>query len=113
MTRIAVNKAIDYTRKAHRQREVATACMEELFIDLSYYTYHLDQPIIKQEQRDFVTKLLGSVPLSYRNIMKDYYMEEKSHRQIAEEYGIEVRSVESKLYRAKKWLREHWKEEDF
>ncbi|WP_318285104.1 hypothetical protein [Peribacillus simplex] len=40
-------------------------------------------------------------------------MKEKTFKQIAEEQQIQVKSVEVKLYRARNWMRKHWKEEDF
>jgi RNA polymerase sigma factor (sigma-70 family) len=113
MTRIAVNRAIDYKRKA-RQRK------ENLYDDFPDHpppnpalVQQIEQSVMREERRSLVHKCLAEMPGNYHEVVIAYYIEEKTYQQIATEQGIELKTVESKLYRAKKWLRKHWKEEDF
>lgn len=117
MSRIAINKAIDHRRKMTRQREQAQLHQDQLAPtqDIDYASDYpvVEQAILAQETRDFVQNQLQTVPDNYREVVVDYYFKEKSYQDIAEEQGISTKTVESKLYRAKKWIRNRWKEEDF
>ncbi|MCR8645142.1 sigma-70 family RNA polymerase sigma factor [Paenibacillus sp. N1-5-1-14] len=117
MSRIAINKAIDHRRKLLRAREQAIIHQEQLARaqDTSVFSPHtvVEQAIHVQETREYVHEQLQTVPDNYREVVVDYYFKEKSYQEIADEQGISTKTVESKLYRAKKWIRNRWKEEDF
>jgi RNA polymerase sigma factor (sigma-70 family) len=107
MTRIAVNYAIDVKRKMQRQRE------EMLEVIETEANESVEFPIIQKEERERIRQRLEEIPPNYREVIYAYYIDEKSYQQIAKEQNIEVKTVETKLYRARNWLRKHWKEEDF
>ena len=69
--------------------------------------------MLTKEQKNRIRQKLDELPEKYRNVIYDYYILEKSYRQIAEEQQIQVKSVEARLYRARLWMKKHWKEEDF
>lgn len=71
------------------------------------------QPILRNELQELVRMRLGEMPEAYRVLIKDYYIEGKSYKQIAEERHMEVKTVGIKLYRARNWMRKHWKEAEF
>lgn len=52
------------------------------------------------------------MPEAYRDVVVAFYIEEKSYQQIALEQKLALKTVESKLYRAKQYMRRTWKEED-
>jgi RNA polymerase sigma factor (sigma-70 family) len=56
---------------------------------------------------------VNSLPNNYREVIIAYYIEEKSYQQIALEQGVELKTVASKLHRAKLWMKKHWKEDDY
>ena len=45
---------------------------------------------------------------SYSRVLMRYYFEHQSYQQIAREEGISLKTVESRLYRARKILRKRW-----
>jgi RNA polymerase sigma factor (sigma-70 family) len=111
MARIAVNKAIDFKRKQQRTK-----------VELLETYDHLPDPedpgnietaLIIKEKRKLVLRRMNQLPENYRRVINSYYMEEKSYKEIASEQGVEAKTIETKLYRARKWIQRHWKEDDF
>jgi RNA polymerase sigma factor (sigma-70 family) len=112
MTRIAVNKAIDCKRALERKREQLTDQMEELITEAASPTLVEDEVMHAQLQQR-VKDYLHEMPDNYRQVVVAFYIEDKSYQEIAAEQGIALKTVESKLYRAKQWIRKHWKEEEW
>ncbi len=112
MTRIAVNKAIDFRRRAVKKREQPVDTFEEAWPE-TMPSADVEHSVIRKEYNAYVMKRLQELPENYRDVVCAYYIEDKSYQEIAEEMGIALKSVESRLYRAKKWIHKHWKEEDF
>jgi RNA polymerase sigma factor (sigma-70 family) len=114
ISRVAVNQAIDFQRKRYRH-------LEKLYGDatpeLNSATYPIINPnellLLRKEKKELIQENVARLPENYREIIIAFYIEEKSYQQIALEQEISLKTVESKLYRAKKWLKTHWKEEDF
>lgn len=111
MTRIAVNHAIDVKRKQVRRREeVVDALVQEA---LATPRDSVEKEIIEQDQRRLVRKKLNEVPENYREVIYGFYIAEKSYQQMAEEQNVQVKTIETKLYRARSWMKKNWKEDDF
>ena len=111
MTRIAVNHAIDVKRKRDRRREDVTDTVEyEL---LTPQSVSLETEVLNQERKSLVHQKLDELPENYRNVTYEFYIAEKSYQQIAEEQQVQVKTIEMKLYRARIWMKKHWKEDDF
>ncbi|MFE4351725.1 sigma-70 family RNA polymerase sigma factor [Peribacillus butanolivorans] len=111
ITRIAVNHAIDLKRKRERQKEESHEVQpSEAHLGLSD---DVEAVFFRNEKRKQVFRKLNDLPEGYRDVVYGYYIQEKTFQQIAEEQQIQVKSVEVKLYRARNWMRKHWKEEDF
>lgn len=108
VTRIAVNHAIDCKRKVGRKRAELTAELPEKEIRDS-----VEARLLKKEQKELVQKHLEDVPDSYRRVIEGFYIEDKTYQQLAIEEEVQVKTIEMKLYRARRWIRKHWKEEDF
>jgi RNA polymerase sigma factor (sigma-70 family) len=108
MTRIAVNHAIDCKRRQARQRE---DLVDELPLKESRDA--VERRLLKKEQKQLVLRHLEEVPESYREVIEGFYIKEKSYQQLANEQHVQVKTIETKLYRARLWMRKHWKEEDF
>jgi RNA polymerase sigma factor (sigma-70 family) len=111
ITRIAVNRAIDFKRSKARRPE-------ELSIPDSAQEQPAGMPAaetiaMEREDRRRVRGLVDRLPDNYREVVTAYYMEDKSYEQIAAETGLERKSVESRLYRARSWIKRHWRKEDF
>ena len=70
-------------------------------------------PLLRKEQRDVVRDRINELPENYRDVIYAYYITEKNYRQIADEQQVEIKTIETKLYRARNWMKKHWKEDDF
>lgn len=117
ITRIAVNRAIDHKRSRARKPEqlVDEVSFEEKPPDQAQ-TMSMpaaEQLTIEAEDKRLVQERIASMPGNYREVINAYYMEEKTYEQIAAETGLERKSVESRLYRARNWMKRHWRKEDF
>ncbi len=111
ITRIAVNHAIDLKRKRDRRKEdVKDAVEYELLSPLSV---SLETEVLNQERKRLVHKKLYELPENYRKVTYEFYIAEKSYQQIAAEQNVQVKTIEMKLYRARIWMKKHWKEDDF
>ncbi|MNO61398.1 ECF RNA polymerase sigma factor SigE [compost metagenome] len=111
MTRIALNKAIDLKRKRDRRREER---WDPIDVELQVTD---DRPEIVQEIMDVERNVelrnkIAALPPGHRSIVSSFYLQGKSYEEIASELHVTVKTVESKLYRARAWMREHWKEEE-
>lgn len=126
ISRITVNKAIDYKRKKVRQLEAAIqpwphadieegsaqgACAVEQ--PLIQSSYDVLTEVLDHERKQQLQAELERIPPLHRAMVQAFYLEEKSYDQIAAEQHITLKTVESRLYRARQWLRSHWKEEDW
>lgn len=108
LTRIAVNYAIDLKRKAASRKEQ----LQEAEIEQAD-KQAVEEEFLRNETREIIQERLRDVPDNYRDVIVAFYLEEKSYQEIATEQQLEVKTIETKLYRARKWLQKHWKEEDF
>lgn len=112
ITRIAVNHAIDMKRKKTRRQE-------ESVIEFQPEFHHTGKAetaeviVLKKEQKIFFEKRLGEIPDNYRDVIEGFYIKEKSYYELAEEQQVQVKTIETKLYRARQWMKKHWKEDDF
>ncbi|WP_201305399.1 RNA polymerase sigma factor [Paenibacillus puerhi] len=112
ITRIAINKAIDHRRSRERKKEELTAEWGELEPVAAARSNIVEEAVLDREQREKLRNYVDQLPEHYRQVVYAFYMEEKSYQQIAQEQQIALKTVESKLYRAKQYLRNAWKEED-
>lgn len=111
MTRIAVNYAIDVRRKRARQQEDMVESFD--YVVLSTDPHNIEKQVITEERRQFIHKKIQTLPENYREVIYGFYIEEKSYQQMAEEQNVQVKTIETKLYRARQWMKKHWKEDDF
>jgi RNA polymerase sigma factor (sigma-70 family) len=92
--KIAFNKAIDYQ----------STLMDGSSSDLKDFW--------RNEDYKRVLSLCNNLPEIYKTIINKYYIQEKCYSDIALEERISIKTVESRLYRARKLLREKWEVED-
>lgn len=111
ITRIAVNHAIDVKRKQNRRSEevVGDLVQNELFSPVD----SVEHKVIVREKKQKVHDKLDELPENYRDVIYGYYIAEKSYQQMAIEQNVQVKTIEMKLYRARNWMKKHWKEDDF
>lgn len=111
MTRIAVNHSIDMKRKQARRREdMVESALNDRFAS---EREQVETAVMKKEQRLLVLQRLDELPDNYRKVIYDFYIQEKTYQQMAEEQQVQLKTIETRIYRARIWMKKHWKEEDF
>lgn len=111
MTRIAVNHAIDVKRKlARRKEEVIEGLGQQA---LGTPKDSVEKELMENERRRLIRNRLEELPENYREVIYGFYIAEKSYQQMAEEQQVQVKTIETKLYRARHWMKKNWKEDDF
>lgn len=108
LSRIAMNKAIDAKRKKSRQKE-------ELNLETRKNSggQSAEEEWLRMEKVHSVSRSIKRLPNNYQGVVEAYYIEGKSYTQIACEYELEEKTVEMRLYRARKWMKQNWKEDEF
>lgn len=109
--RIAVNHAIDVKRKRDRRQEDTLETVDYDF--QGSQSDSVEAEVINKERRILVHQKLNELPANYRSVIYDFYIAEKSYQQMAEEQNVGIKTIETKLYRARLWMKKHWKEDDF
>ena len=87
ISRIATNKCLDYLKNAARRSEPK----EDIYFE----------EIKDQEAKQFVLKICEQIKPPYDKIAREHFYEEKSAREIAEESGKNLKTVQTQIYRAK------------
>ena len=106
--RLTLNTVSDYNRVNRRQPVMAV-------IDTvrGWLSEQRDQPeaqAIRQEERETVVKLLRGLPVKYRDILYLSHYRYLSYQEIAELLSLPVKTVETRLYRARKLMKQQWLE---
>ena len=124
ITRIAVNRAIDFKRSKARRPEQLMEQLEDAGAGSRVSSVSggmlnaapapaAEEIALSKADRQLIHDHVEHLPRGYREVVTAFYIDEKSYEQIAEETGLERKSVESKLYRARGWMRRNWRKEDF
>lgn len=108
--RITTNKAIDWKRKKQRSVQGNELSDIDLGKPLVDSLPNPEEAFISKEREVYIRELCGNLPGRYRTVLIKYHFQDKSYQQIAREEGISVKTVETRLYRARKHLRQLWKE---
>lgn len=56
----------------------------------------------KEGIRDYVVSILASMPDNFSEALRKFFIEEKSQKEIADEEGISVEAIKTRIHRAKK-----------
>ncbi|KQO13830.1 RNA polymerase subunit sigma [Paenibacillus sp. Leaf72] len=115
VTRIAVNRAIDWKRSKARKPEELSEYVDNLGpgTDGQGTAMPAERAAIEREEKRYIREQVEQLPDNYREVVNAYYIEQKSYEEISSSTGLERKSVESRLYRARNWIKRHWRREDF
>jgi RNA polymerase sigma factor (sigma-70 family) len=95
--KVAVNKSLDYLRKKK---------YETLSDDLSYIVVYDDSEYKEDEYRLVViNSLIDKLSDHYKDVFKLYYIDELSHKEIAEKLSINIGTSKSNLFKARNKIR--------
>jgi RNA polymerase sigma factor (sigma-70 family) len=112
LSRIALHKALDIKRKQDR-RPAELIDVAQSLVQLPSRDEDVLARLIREEQIKELSQKIAQLPQQHRDIIQAYYMQGKTYDQIAEETQVALKTVESRLYRARLWIRNHWKEEEW
>lgn len=107
--KIATNKAIDWKRKSRLENEGKVVYLEDIE-EISTDKNSIQDELIKKENTKELLELCNKLPGIYSNVLIKFYIQSKSYNEISKEDGISVKTVESRLYRAKHAIRKQWRE---
>lgn len=99
LSRVMANQALEWIRK-HKKMEMNEG--EEVL-------GKIEEPLaaeVEQIPQQVIMKFIQELPEGYRVVFNMFVIEEKSHREIAEELGIKEKSSSSQLLRARRILAE-------
>jgi RNA polymerase sigma factor (sigma-70 family) len=108
LSRIAVHKAVDWQRRQERRRREIPAA--EPGAQKPAAVRSAEEEYFQREDKTRLAAALNNLSPPYRLTLTGYFLEGKSYRQLADEAGVTVKTVESRLYRARRILKEQLKE---
>lgn len=111
--KIAANKSIDWIRrKKTKFREETVENATDLIDSTASYKDNPEMSVVDKERKEVLTRALNNMPEIYRAVIEKFYFQEKSYEMIAKEEDVPIKTIASRLYRAKILLKEKWREEN-
>jgi len=101
---VARNAALDSAREVSRNRAVAQPLADDVATSATSKTPA--DALIGEEQKELMLTAIQSLPVLYREPFVLRHLEEWSYREIGELLGLPVNTVETRLVRARRLLRE-------
>lgn len=107
--KIVLNKTLDWKRSHSKFNQQEP-------LNIGYLTDESesrapDLLLIKNENKDQLREICRQLPRIYGEIIQEYYFESRSYAEIAKRGGVSIKTVESRLYRARSMIKQKWKEE--
>ena len=102
--RVTFNLCTDWLRR-NRRADRRAAAIEEA-AEVADGRVNLEERILETEQRDKVRRALDRLDERYRSVVVLLYYQKMSYEQIAAVLQLRVKTVETRLYRARKMLRQ-------
>lgn len=110
--RITTNKSIDWLRKKKAKFKDEALEDDHLEILTSDQKDNPEFHFLERERQEELQIALNSIPEIYSITLKKFYFEDKSYEEIAKEENVTIKTIASRLYRAKILLKEKWRKED-
>lgn len=104
--RIATNTSLDILRKNSSSKNLEVTFIENIN-DVGNDLEPIDEIILK-EDKNRLTDILEELPPIYRQVIEMHYLKEMTYEKIADCEGVSKKTIESRLYRARKMIKEKW-----
>lgn len=104
LCRIALNKLADYYRDQINQESKVIVPSVEIFNSIFDPNLSPEEKLVISELKLALGKCLDQLPPAYRQLLQFKYYEQLSNSEISLKLNLPMRSLEGKLYRAKKAL---------
>lgn len=109
LCRIATNKSIDYIR-SNGQRAVPT--QDTFFESLTEQKASPEEACVEQEAKSRIYQYCSSLKPPYDEIAREYYLEEMTAAQIAKKRQMNLKTVQTQIYRARSMLQKLCRKEE-
>lgn len=103
LCRIASNKCIDYKREAGRR--MVPTLDEELSETEAAEKDEPLQTVLNQEVIRELENCCDRLEMPYRETAREYFLEGRSAREISEKSGVGLKTVQTRIYRAREMLK--------
>ncbi|GAX90681.1 RNA polymerase sigma factor [Effusibacillus lacus] len=110
--KIASNKCLDIRRKKARRAGIASISPLQEELPAQSLEPTPEEQLLASERTRELHEMVDNLPEKYRDVVILYHYKRLSYREIAEILGIEVKSVETRMSRAKKMLRDMLRKEE-
>lgn len=108
LTTIAANKCRDFLKSKARTEVSIT---NEEYENVQDHDELPEDTVIRKNTQERISNLCNRLKEPYRNVAESYFINGIRLSSLAEESGENIKTLETRLYRAKKLLKELWKEE--
>ena len=105
LCRIATNKCIDFKRRHTRAALGDLLECENMSDGMS-----VEENLLRQERLELLDEALGGIGEKYSEVLRAFFFDDLSVKQIAARMELPEKTVETRLYRAKKLIRERWRD---
>jgi len=106
--RIALNTSLDMLRKYMTSKKLEVPFLEEIGEDEGSTEIQPVDEIIIKEDKERLIKICSSLPQIYKQVIEMHYLKDMSYEKIANLEGVSKKTIESRLYRARKIIKEKW-----
>lgn len=108
LTTIAANKCRDYIKNKAR---TTVSLSEEEYEGLEDQGDSPEETVLKKNNMERVQSVCNKLKEPYRTVAISYFCRDIKLSHLAKEKGQNIKTLETQLYRAKKQLKDLWKEE--
>jgi RNA polymerase sigma factor (sigma-70 family) len=113
IARIAVNTAINHKKKNSAGAQLIELDDENVQPgeqDPARSSFLSPREILDQKEKSAeINRIIDDLPEIYRSVIREYYISELSMQQIADQLGVSLRTIETRIYRARKMVSEKWR----
>ncbi len=109
LCRIASNKSIDYCRAAARR--MIPTLQEEMSGEEMVDTQDPLHMVINQEIMEELQNCCKALPSPYEEVARKHFLEGRTAREIAEQTGTGLNTIQTRLYRAREMLKKSFRKE--
>lgn len=98
ISKIATNKCLDYLKNSARRMEPTEGVWFEEIKDAKAGP---EESYLHLESKELVLSICENIKPPYNEIAREHFYEEKTAKEIAEEKGKSVKTIQTQIYRAK------------
>lgn len=102
------NNCLNFIKSNNLRNEFAAKEKERLLKEIDYYDSN--KTFVENELHLKIKSAIDALPNNYRTVLKLSRFEELKNKEIAEKLNIPIRTVETRIYRALKMLRDKFKD---